>query len=116
MDRANPFADLDDLEIKPKKRDPEVVRQISQIAEDHGFPSRQAQPAPRPAAPEVKDDFEAQAGYPRRGRRFRTPRTEQVNIRANPVDIGRLYRLADEYNVPLGELLRIALDALENKK
>mgnify|MGYP006292428679 CR=1 FL=1 len=42
MERANPFAELDELEIKPKKRNPDVVEQISQIADDHGFPSRQA--------------------------------------------------------------------------
>lgn len=114
MNRVNPFADLDEIEVKPKKKlDPEEAKKISQIAEQNGFPSRQA----RAEAPPKQKAAEPAIELPiRRGRRLATQRTMQFNVRANPTDVSRFYQLADEYNVPLGELLKMALDALEQKR
>ena len=88
-DRANPFA--------------EIEEQIEQLAAASGFPSRQ--PARAPAAPRQP-----------RGRRYKTGRNQQINIKATPEVIERLYKLADEKRVPLGELLERALAALEMEK
>jgi hypothetical protein len=113
MNRVNPFADLDDIEVKPKKKlNQEDAQKISQIAEQNGFPSRQAKVEPKPKKPEAP----AVELPIRRGRRLATERTMQFNVRANPTDVARFYQLADDYNVPLGELLKMALDALEKKR
>jgi len=99
--RANPFADVESLpafEPKPKASRPVETDQIEKIAEASGFPSRQ--PARAPAR---------RAG----GRRYKTGRNQQINIKATSQVIERLYRLADARHVPLGELLEQALDALE---
>lgn len=113
MNRVNPFADLDEIEAKPKKKlNPEDAQKISQIAEQNGFPSRQAKIEPKP-----KKSLEPSVELPvRRGRKLATERTMQFNVRANPVDVTRFYQMADEYNVPLGELLKMAIDALEQKR
>ena len=50
---------------------------------------------------------------PRKPRRYKTGRTQQVNVKATPKVIERFYQLADARAVPLGELRRQALDALE---
>jgi hypothetical protein len=102
--RVNPFAEIENLpafEPKPKASKPVANDQIEKIAEANGFPSRQ--PARPPATP----------ARVRRGRRFRTGRNQQINIKATPQVIDRLYKLADARRVPLGELLEKALDALE---
>jgi hypothetical protein len=49
----------------------------------------------------------------RPGRRYKTGRNQQINIKATPEAIERLYKMADARRVPLGELLERALDALE---
>jgi hypothetical protein len=113
MQRANPFADLDDLEPKKsKKLDADVAKKISQIAEQNGFPSRPAKAAPKKETPQ---EPAIEPPMARRGRRFRTGRTEQINIRARPEDVETLYRLGDRLNVPFGELLRLALESLEKE-
>lgn len=100
MTRANPFDDLSDFASAPKPK-PVETKALSRIAEEHGFPSRQplaADPAPvaRPAR-----------------RRYVTGRNRQLNIKATNETVERFIRLADERNVPFGELLELALDALE---
>lgn len=98
--RANPFADIGNLpafEPKPKAPKPVANDQIEKIAEANGFPSRQAARTPARA----------------RGRRYRTGRNQQINIKATQQVIERLYKLADAKRIPLGELLEQALDALE---
>lgn len=98
-DRANPFADVEQLPSfapKPKAARSVPAAQIEQIAEATGFPSRQA------------------AKPVRRRRRFKTGRNQQINIKATPETIERLYNMADARRVPLGELLEQALDALTN--
>ena len=37
----------------------------------------------------------------------------QFNAKATKETIDKIYKLANEMNVPLGELLRLAVDALE---
>jgi hypothetical protein len=99
-DRANPFAEIEDLpkfEPKPKNTPMAGKEQIERLAAASGFPSRQ--PARTPAAP--------------RGRRYKTGRNQQINIKATPEVIERLYKLADARRVPLGELLEQALNSLE---
>lgn len=99
--RANPFSDIETLpafEPKPKAPRPIANDQVDKIAEASGFVSRQATRPPPPA---------------RSGRRYKTGRNQQINIKATPEVIDRLYKLADERHVPLGELLEQALNALE---
>lgn len=99
--RANPFADVEQLPTfvpKPRATKP-ATEQIDAVADANGFPSRQA---PR-----------ASASRKRGGRRYRTGRNQQINIKATQEVIERLYKMADARRVPLGELLEHALDALE---
>ena len=101
--RANPFSDIGTLptfEPKPKAPRPIENDQVDKIAEASGFPSRKATRSPTPV---------------RRGRRYTTGRNQQINIKATPQVIERLYKMADARRVPLGELLDQALDALEKK-
>lgn len=108
--RVNPFEDLADFKPKAEAK-PVEKAQIDKLAEDNNFPSRQAQLSvakasmPAPTQPNS-----------RRARRYTTGRNRQINIKATQETIDRLYRLADEKNMPLGELLDVALDALEQSK
>lgn len=106
--RVNPFSDLSDFEPRPspKEVNPELITQIDQIAEEYGFPSRQ----PTKAVSVVPDQAKT---VPRLRRRYTTGRNQQINIKATPETIARLYRLADHEHLPLGELLEQALEALE---
>lgn len=99
--RANPFADVGNLPAfapKPKTSKPLASEQLEKIAEADGFPSRQPT-RPQPNA--------------RKGRRYRTGRNQQINIKATSRVIEELYKMADERRVPLGELLEQALNALK---
>jgi len=101
--RSNPFEDLSkplpSFSVKPRQNNPVAEEAIARIAEDNNFPSRQA---PRPPK------------EPRRKpRRYRTGRNQQLNIKATSETIEKFIKAADERQVPLGELLRLALDALE---
>jgi hypothetical protein len=102
--RVDPFATLKDPPVfatKPKAETPVQQEAIERIAEQNNFPSRQA--------PRV-------AKEPKRKRRVhRTGRNQQFNAKATPETIDRFYKLANEKSVPLGELLRLALDALERE-
>lgn len=102
MTRANPFDDLGDFkpEAKPK---PVVPGVIEELARDSGFLSRQ--PSPTPANSQLT-----------KPRRYTTGRNQQINVKAKPETIARFYKLADERHVPLGELLELALAALEGEK
>ena len=102
--RVDPFADLAGppvFTLKPKPSAPVEKERIARLAEEQGFPSREA---PR------------NAKMPRRKPRLhRTGRNQQFNAKATPETIDRFYKQANERNVPLGELLRLALDALERE-
>lgn len=102
-ERVNPFGNLDDFTpaTKAKKPKPEKAV-IDQVAADNNFPSRQpTKPAP-PALPAS-----------RQPRRYTTGRNQQINVKATGETIDQFYRLADQMNLPLGEVLARALNALQ---
>jgi hypothetical protein len=105
-DRANPFGDLGDFALASAKPKADHAL-IDKVAEEHGFPSRQA-------VKQSNQVSEAPQATQRIQRRFKTGRNQQINIKATPETIGRMGRMADEREVPLGRLLELALDALEN--
>lgn len=101
--RANAFGDLSDFQPRPpaKKAPTEPLREdIDRLARESGFPSRQPLASKASSArPSV--------------RRHVTGRNQQINVKATPETIAKFYRLADERQVVLGELLELALEALE---
>ena len=107
-ERVNPFANLNEppptapvFTTKPKHSTPVAAEIIGRLSEEHNFPSRQ------PAKPQKE---------PRRKRHvYRTGRNQQFNIKATSETIERFYKMSEEKKVPLGELLKQALDALEGK-
>ena len=117
-ERANPFGDLGDFApAQPKpKPDPAV---INQVAEANGFLSRQPvkqsapEAAPTPAAPEQPPTAEAQPKEQLPSRRRTTGRSEQVNIKTTFAAKKRLMEISVERDMPLGEILEQALEALE---
>jgi len=103
-DRVNPFADIKDppvFKTKPRPDKPVEEETIARIAEQNNFPSRQAS---KPAKVER-----------RKMRVHRTGRNQQFNAKMTAETVARIYKLADEKNVPLGELVKLALDALERE-
>lgn len=113
MTRANPFADLGDFETdKPAKPVPSAA--IEKIAEDSGFPSRKARTR---AAEPVTIEVPSQPVQPiRQHRRRITGRNRQINIKTTEETIENLYRIADEMDEPLGAVLEMALEALEESR
>ena len=109
MSRTNPLDgfDLTDFDVKPAEdKKPRQDRQaIAKMAEQQGFPSRQA-----PAKPEATP----------RQHYFRTGRNVQMAIKGTPECHEHLQRLVEELDVPKGVILEEALKALEaiktNKK
>jgi hypothetical protein len=106
--RVNPFANLDEraapaFTTKPKQSKPVRQEVIAQIADDNGFPSRQ----PGPSAKQTR----RRQRYP-----HKTGNNVQFNIKAKGTTIDRFYRIADEFDVVFGELLDLALDALEESR
>jgi hypothetical protein len=100
--RVNAFANLAEVpvfETKPKKDKPVVKEAIERIAQENNFPSRQAAKIPTRAR--------------RKPRYYRTGRNQQINIKATAETIERFIKAADERHVPLGELLKQALDSME---
>ena len=103
-ERVNPFANLKDTPVfttKPKPEKPVEEETISKLAEQNNFPSRQAS---KPAKVER-----------RKMRVYRTGRNQQFNAKMTAETVARIYKLADEKNVPLGELVKLAIDALERE-
>ena len=99
MSRANPFDDLSDFKPDQQSKPVETAA-IERLAQENGFPSRQAT-----AAPVLKERPLV--------RRYTTGRNQQINVKASPETIARFYRLADERRMVLGELLEQALAAFE---
>ena len=82
---------------RPEKRVEETA--IAEVARANNFPSRQ--PA-KPAAPK------------RQQRRYRTGRNRHLGIKATDETVERFYKAAEaRNNIQHGELLRLALDALD---
>jgi len=104
-ERVNPFAILKDapaFSTKPKPErsiEPEV---LAQVAEDNNFTSRQ------PPKPLKKAER-------RKPRTHRTGRNMQFNSKVTAETYARIYRLADERKITLGELLELATAALERE-
>lgn len=84
---------------KPKPDKPVDEAAVSEVARQNNFPSRQA---PKAEAPPK-----------RKQRRYRTGRNRHLGIKATTETLERFYKIADARNLPLGEVLRLALDALE---
>jgi hypothetical protein len=101
MSRANPFDDLSDFAPKASPK-PVESAQIERLAQENGFPSRQAKAVSAPAAPHR--------------RRYKTGRNQQLNIKATSETVARFYHLADDLQVPLAVVLEQALAALERQK
>jgi hypothetical protein len=101
--RVNPFADLAEpppaFTPKAKPEKPVHKATIEKIADDNNFTSRQ--PAKPTATPRRKQ------------RRYRTGRDQHLGIKTTAETKERFYKAVDERKVPMGELLRLALDALE---
>jgi hypothetical protein len=101
--RVDTFAILKDatsFSTKPRGDKPVEQAAIDDIAKQNNFPSRQA--------PNKVPKSER-----RKLRRFRTGRNQHLGIKATAETVERFYKAADDKNVPSGELLRLALDALE---
>jgi hypothetical protein len=82
---------------RPEKRVEESA--IAEVARANNFTSRQPQ---KPAAPK------------RQQRRYRTGRNQHLGIKATEETVERFYKAAEaRNNIQHGELLRLALDALE---
>ncbi len=99
--RKNPLAGLieaSSFQTKTLRPQPVPDEAIERIAEKRNFPSREAPKAARPD---------------RQQRRYRTGRDQHLGIKTTAETRNRFYNAADERKVPLGELLRLALDALE---
>jgi hypothetical protein len=110
MSRANPLdsLNLDEFQAKPPadkaKRDPKQNRgTIAKIAEENGFPSRQA-PAKTAALERPRQHY------------FRTGRNVQINIKGSLECDEHLKRLVEEIDAPKGVILEEALKALESVK
>jgi hypothetical protein len=103
-ERANPFADLkisSTFSTKPRDAKPVEEQAIARIADDNNFPSRQATRAPKIEK--------------RKPRIRRTGRDQQFTAKTTAETKNRIYKRADEKDVALGELLRLALDALDRE-
>jgi hypothetical protein len=103
--RVDPFAVLKEptsFPTKPKQEKRVEESAIERIAEQNNFPSRQAPKAP--AQPR------------RKPRRYKTGRNQQLNIKATGETIERFLKAADAESVPLGEMLKRALDVFEAGK
>ena len=99
---VDPFAILKDpvaFPTKPKAERRVEEAAVADIARENNFPSRQA---PKAATPPK-----------RKQRRYRTGRNRHLGIKATEETVERFYKAVDARNLPLGEVLRLALDALE---
>jgi len=104
-ERINPFANIDKeppvFTTKPKPVKPVEEETIARLAEQNNFPSRQATKPPKTER--------------RKPRIHRTGRNVQFNATATTETITKIYKLADEKKVPLAELLKLAVEALERE-
>jgi hypothetical protein len=103
-ERVNPFRHLNDppaFTTKPKPEKPVEEETLTRLAEQNNFTSRQPAKVTKPER--------------RKPRIHRTGRNVQFNAKATDETIAKIYKLADEKKVPLGELLRLAVEALERE-
>jgi predicted component of type VI protein secretion system len=114
MSRMDPLAIDDDLSDFAPRQMTEAAKPIAsdvidEISRASGFPSRQPAKKKPVASPEPQPRPQPQ---PQPQRRYVTGRNQQVNIKAKSETIALLNQLADEMNVPLGEVLERSLSAL----
>lgn len=107
-ERVNPFGDLGDFAPAPPKAKPEHRDVVEKVAAQNGFPSRQA---PKPSAPTPVVPTQEKEQLP--SRRKVTGRSEQINIKTTFATKKRLMEISVERDMPLGEVLELALAALE---
>jgi hypothetical protein len=103
-ERVNPFANVKEPPVfttKPKPEKPVEEETIARLAEQNNFPSRQATKTAKVER--------------RKPRVYRTGRNQQFNAKVTAETMNKIYKLADERKVPIGELLRLAADALERE-
>jgi hypothetical protein len=102
-ERVNPLANLDDFTIKTSEKKPKPEPEaIDKLAKETGFPSRQPQ---RTKDPEPT----------RKQRRYTTGRNVQIPIKGTAETRAMLEVLADELQVPFGEVLARSLAALRRE-
>ncbi len=103
-ERSNPFANLKDVPVfapKPRVEKPVESEALAEIAEENNFTSRQA---PKQRKPER-----------RKPRVHRTGRNVQFSSKVTAETLARIYKYADEKGVVIGEVLRLAMEALERE-
>jgi len=103
-ERTNPFADLKiptTFSTKHKSTTPVEEQTIARIADDNNFTSREPQKTPKSTR--------------RKPRIRRTGRDQQFTAKTTAETKNRIYKLADERDVTLGEILRLAVDALDRE-
>ena len=135
-ERVNPFGDLGDFAAAPAKAKTEHLDVAEEVAAANGFTSRQpakpvipaeppvtaapveppaattAAPAPAPVKPaKTAKPAKEKVVFP--SRRRTTGRSEQVNIKTTLEAKTRLMEISVERDMPLGEVLELALVALE---
>jgi len=103
-ERINPLANLDDFTIKaPEKKPKPQAEAIEKLSQEAGFPSRQPR---RAATPEP---------IKRQQRRYTTGRNVQIPIKGTAETRAQLEAIADQLQVPFGEVLARALGALRRE-
>lgn len=110
-ERANPFGDLDDFATAAPKAKAGNLEVVDQVAEQHGFPSRQPTKPTAPAPIDAPRTISEREKLP--SRRKLTGRSEQVNIKTTFAAKKRLMEISVERDMPLGEILELALEKLE---
>jgi Arc/MetJ-type ribon-helix-helix transcriptional regulator len=109
------FQDLQALDRHPDARRALLTAMIEASINDSrpGIPAEEFR---EQFLAQMREDANTEPPAPARsGRRYKTGRNQQINIKATPQVIERLYKIADARRIPLGELLEQALDALEKK-
>ena len=110
------FEDLAEAVSSPqaarKAIDPSVIQQVS---ESHDFPSREPRRgssggAQAPSTQNAASKSSAQ----HKPRRFRTGRNIPVNMKLDQATRDSLHRIADELDIPFGEVVERALKAFES--
>ena len=103
-ERVDPFGSLDDFAPAATKPNTKHVEVAEQVAAENGFISRRPV---KSAQPTIKEQLPS--------RRRSTGRSEQVNIKTTFAAKKRLMEISVEHDMPLGEVLEQALEALEQK-
>jgi hypothetical protein len=123
-ERVNPFGDLGDFSAAPAKNKTGHLDVAEEVAAANGFTSRQPTKAVSPPSPpNATVPVEPVAATPTTlnkqpkealpSRRRTTGRSEQVNIKTTFAAKKRLMEISVERDMPLGEVLELALEALE---